>query len=311
MSFNSMRCRTYPYLQIIETPKHIFLVMEFVSGGELFDYIVKNTKLKEHEGCKFLQELISGVEYLHRLKVVHRDLKPENLLLDQNKNVKIVDFGLSNTYKQNELLKTACGSPCYAAPEMIAGQKYTGLKVDIWSCGVILFASLCGYLPFEDQNTSALYKKILSGDYTLPKFLSPAGCDMIKQILNTDPETRYGIEEIRAHEWYQIYKRSYDIPPGIVVGYNRIPVTLCIRLSEQVDGAILAKLEHIGFQLDYAQKCLDANKHNHVTTAYHLLLKKHLIEGGQSSADLNSQNFDIKLLEPKPRPQKRKSIINY
>jgi 5'-AMP-activated protein kinase, catalytic alpha subunit len=124
--------------------------MEFVSGGELFDYIVKNTKLKEVEGCKFLQELISGVEYLHKLKVVHRDLKPENLLLDHNKNIKIVDFGLSNTYKQNELLKTACGSPCYAAPEMIAGQKYTGLKVDIWSCGVILFASLCGYLPFED-----------------------------------------------------------------------------------------------------------------------------------------------------------------
>ena len=134
--------------------------MEFISGGELFDHIVKSTRLKEPEACKYFQEVISGVEYLHRLKVVHRDLKPENLLLDDSKNIKIVDFGLSNTYKEKELLKTACGSPCYAAPEvaitilyikkkMIAGQKYTGIKVDIWSCGVILFASLCGYLPFE------------------------------------------------------------------------------------------------------------------------------------------------------------------
>ena len=97
---------------------------------------------------------MSGVEYLHKLRIVHRDLKPENLLLDHSKNIKIVDFGLSNTYKKNELLKTACGSPCYAAPEMIAGKKYESTKVDIWSCGVILFALLCGYLPFEDYNTS-------------------------------------------------------------------------------------------------------------------------------------------------------------
>jgi 5'-AMP-activated protein kinase catalytic alpha subunit len=99
------------------------------------------------------------------LNIVHRDLKPENLLLDFDKGIKIVDFGLSNTYKTGELLKTACGSPCYAAPEMIAGKKYNGTNVDIWSCGVILFALICGYLPFEDPNTSNLYKKILSADF--------------------------------------------------------------------------------------------------------------------------------------------------
>lgn len=105
--------------------------------------------MQEEEACKFFQEIIAGIEYLHRLRIVHRDLKPENLLID-NKNIKIVDFGLSNTYKKNELLKTACGSPCYAAPEMIAGKKYESVCVDIWSSGVILFALLCGYLPFED-----------------------------------------------------------------------------------------------------------------------------------------------------------------
>ena len=137
--------------------------MEFVSGGELFDYIVKKQKLKEAEACKFFQQIICGVEYLHELGIVHRDLKPENLLLDHEKNIRLVDFGLSNTYKQGEMLKTACGSPCYAAPEMINGLQYYGSRVDVWSCGVILFAMVAGYLPFEDKSTAKLYQKILSG----------------------------------------------------------------------------------------------------------------------------------------------------
>jgi len=109
--------------EIIETPKQLFLVTEYISGGELFDYIVANTRVEEKEASKFFHQIIAGVEYIHKLKIVHRDLKPENLLLDYNKNIKIVDFGLSNTYGENELLKTACGSPCYAAPEMIGGKK--------------------------------------------------------------------------------------------------------------------------------------------------------------------------------------------
>ena len=142
--------------------------MEFANGGELFEYIVKHTKVDEVQACKFFQQIISGVEYISKLKIVHRDLKPENMLLDYDNSIKLVDFGLSNTYKNKELLKTACGSPCYAAPEMIAGKRYNGTNVDIWSCGVILFALLSGYLPFEDPNTSNLYKKILSADYQLP-----------------------------------------------------------------------------------------------------------------------------------------------
>ena len=117
--------------QIIETQKHLFLIMEYASGGELFDYIVSKSRIDSLEACKFFQQIISGVEYIHKLGVVHRDLKPENLLLDCNKNIKIVDFGLSNTYKAGELLQTACGSPCYAVPEMIAGKKYVGSRVDL------------------------------------------------------------------------------------------------------------------------------------------------------------------------------------
>jgi 5'-AMP-activated protein kinase catalytic alpha subunit len=132
-------------------------------------------------------------------------LKPENLLIDFDGSLKVVDFGLSNMYEQGNTLKTACGSPCYAAPEMIAGNRYHGLKSDIWSCGVVLYAMLCGFLPFEDQKTSNLYKKILSAEYSLPKFLSSDAKDIIQKIFVTDPEKRITIEELRLHRWYKLY----------------------------------------------------------------------------------------------------------
>lgn len=157
------------------------------------------------------------------MNVVHRDLKPENLLLDYDKGIKLVDFGLSNTYKTGELLKTACGSPCYAAPEMIAGKKYHGTNVDIWSCGVILFALVCGYLPFEDPNTSNLYKKILSADFSVPKFVSNEAKDLITCILNTDPEKRYKIEDIRKHPWFNLVKCDEHFR-GTIVGIDPVPI---------------------------------------------------------------------------------------
>jgi 5'-AMP-activated protein kinase, catalytic alpha subunit len=175
--------------------------MEFMEKGELFDYIVENKRINEVEAIRIFSQLIAGIEYIHKIGVVHRDLKPENILLDYKKSIKIVDFGLSNTYKKGEHLKTPCGSPCYAAPEMIRGEKYDGLKVDIWSCGVILFAMLCGYLPFEDPDTPALYKKILSGSYNLHKSLSEEARDLISKVLNGNQSERYTIEQIRNHVW--------------------------------------------------------------------------------------------------------------
>jgi len=145
----------------------------------LFEYIVKRKRLKEQEACKFFQQIISGVEYIHKCGICHRDLKPENLLLDDQNNIKIVDFGLSNTYTPGQTLKTACGSPCYAAPEMIAGKRYHGLGSDIWSAGIILYAMTCGYLPFEDPNTNKLYKKILACDYLIPGFITPGNKELI------------------------------------------------------------------------------------------------------------------------------------
>jgi 5'-AMP-activated protein kinase catalytic alpha subunit len=194
-----------------------------------------------------------------------------------------VDFGLSNTYKQGELLKTACGSPCYAAPEMIAGKKYHGTNVDIWSCGVILFALICGYLPFEDPNTSQLYKKILNAEFQVPKFVSDEAKDLITSILNTDPEKRYKIDEIRKHTWFNLVKCEENFR-GTIVGIDPVPI----------DPSILKSLKQYNIDLEYARKCLEANKHNHITATYFLLLKKHLKSGGDSIADPRSPKYDPK-----------------
>ena len=149
---------------IIDTPKKIYLIMEYAPGGELFDYIVASKKLKERDACKFFQQILAGIEYLHKVNIVHRDLKPENLLLDHEKNIKLVDFGLSNIYKIGEQLKTACGSPCYAAPEMIAGKRYVPIGVDIWSSGVIMYILLCGYPPFGGKTDAKILQRVEKGE---------------------------------------------------------------------------------------------------------------------------------------------------
>jgi len=266
--------------EIVETTKQLYLVTEYATGGELYEYIVANTKLKETEACRIFQQIISGVEYIHKLHIVHRDLKPENLMLDTNKNVKLGDFGLSNTYNQDEKLKTACGSPCYAAPEMIAGKKYNGLQVDIWSAGVVLFALLCGHLPFEDPNTSNLYKKILNGDYTVPKYLSDEAKEMVKGILNINAQKRFTIDEIKNHPWYKLW--PVTAKEGIIVGVHQIPT----------EPLILKGLTKYGFDSEYTKKCVEANKHNAATTTYYLLMQKFIREGGKSPADLSSPLFE-------------------
>ena len=154
--------------EIIETSYAIYMIMEYAEGGELFDYIVSKGRLSEKEAAFLFYQLIVGIEFLHERKIAHRDLKPENLLLDKDcKTIKIVDFGLSNIYQDSKgediLLATACGSPCYAAPEMVEGSKYVGYTVDVWSSGITLFAMICGYLPFEESETALLYQKILKG----------------------------------------------------------------------------------------------------------------------------------------------------
>jgi len=213
---------------IIETNNTIYIITEYCSGGELFDYIISKKKLLESEACKIFQQLIAGVEYIHSMGVVHRDLKPENLLFDYKRDVKIADLGLSNYYPPGGLLSTPCGSPCYAAPEMVRGLKYHGAGVDIWSCGIVLYTMVCGYLPFEDDNQEKLFMKIAKGNFSIPSHVSPHCKDLMKSILNTDPSKRFNFSKIKEHTWFKmgfnITKFNIFDSPGLSLKDFIIPV---------------------------------------------------------------------------------------
>ena len=242
---NILHLCTHPHIirlyEVIDTPTDIFLVNEYVSGGELFDYIVSKGRLAADEARNFFHQIISGVEYCHFQKIVHRDLKPENLLLDSNLNIKIADFGLSNLMRDGDFLRTSCGSPNYAAPEVISGHLYAGPEVDVWSCGVILYALLCGSLPFDDESIPNLFKKIKSGMYSLPSHLSQLARNLIPRMLEVDPMKRITIPEIRLHPWFQ-----HKLPP-----YLRHPPELMEKQERVVDPAVIDEVMKLPFHKAY------------------------------------------------------------
>ena len=207
--------RTY---EIISTDKTYYIFMDYCSKGELFNYIVEKQHLSEGKSAFFYYQLINGIEYIHKKGVSHRDLKPENLLLTEKNKLKIIDFGLSNYFKGN-LLETPCGSPCYASPEMIMGKKYNGFCTDIWSSGIILYAMLCGYLPFEekenDEYNEVLFTNILRCKVEYPnEYITPVAKDLLLKILIKDPKKRITIEEIKSHNFYLLgellYKQTFE-----------------------------------------------------------------------------------------------------
>ena len=195
----------------MKSGKYIGIVLEYASGGELFDYILQHKYLKENVAKKLFAQLVSGVDYMHSKGLIHRDLKLENLLLDKHRNIIISDFGFVNSYNKdkNDLMKTSCGSPCYAAPELVLTQSpYSGRKVDIWSLGVILYAMLAGYLPFDDDSENEdgadivkLYHYICNTPLTFPEYVSPLARDLLRKIIVSNPEKRIGVDEIRNHPW--------------------------------------------------------------------------------------------------------------
>ncbi|KAI8930161.1 kinase-like domain-containing protein [Entophlyctis helioformis] len=175
---------------VYETRKELFLVLEHVEGGELFDYLVKKGRLSEPEAVGFFQQIITGVEYCHRHLICHRDLKPENLLLDKDRNVKIADFGMASMQVPSKMLETSCGSPHYASPEIIKGVRYDGASADVWSCGVILYALVTGNLPFDDENIRRLLNKVKTGMFFIPEHVGAEARDLIKRMLVVDPAKR-------------------------------------------------------------------------------------------------------------------------
>ncbi|KKZ64244.1 protein-serine/threonine kinase [[Emmonsia] crescens] len=232
--------------EMAETDRHIGIVLEYASGGELFDYILNHRYLKDNPARRLFAQLVSGVGYLHKKGIVHRDLKLENLMLDRNRNIIITDFGFANTFdpadelgeeieynltnrefvkrmkldrpnakgvRRGDLMQTSCGSPCYAAPELVVTDSlYTGRKVDVWSCGVILYAMLAGYLPFDDDpanpegdNINLLYKYIVTTPLTFPEYVTPHARDLLRRILVPDPRKRADLFEVARHSWLAEY----------------------------------------------------------------------------------------------------------
>ncbi|XP_058873543.1 serine/threonine-protein kinase BRSK2-like isoform X2 [Acipenser ruthenus] len=187
---------------VYENNKYLYLVLEHVSGGELFDYLVKKGRLTPKEARKFFRQIISALDFCHNHSICHRDLKPENLLLDEKNNIRIADFGMASLQVGDSLLETSCGSPHYACPEVIRGEKYDGRRADVWSCGVILFALLVGALPFDHDNLRQLLEKVKSGVFHMPHFIPPDCQALLKGMIEVNPDKRLSLEDIQKHSWY-------------------------------------------------------------------------------------------------------------
>lgn len=218
--------------EVIETDTHMFLVMEYCSGGELFDHIVEKNRLTETESRVFFRQIVSAVAYLHSLGYAHRDLKPENILLDSQQKLKLIDFGLCAKPEggmENPLF-TSCGSPTYAAPELVQGKQYLGTEVDVWAMGVLLYTLLVGALPFDDLNIDSLYKKILTGRYEEPSFLSSDSLRLIKSMLQVDPKKRITIKSLISHPWLTLgILKPIEVTSQNSKGYQRDCVELMAK----------------------------------------------------------------------------------
>ena len=207
------------------TVHNIYLMMEYIDGGDLFDYINKNLILPEQKACYIFRQLIGVIEYLNTMGISHRDIKPENILLNKDKtNIKVIDFGLSNYCHGKTLLHSSCGSPCYASPEMLSGEPYQGITTDLWSSGIVLYSMLVGSLPFDEQELQKLYEQIKIGKFYLPSTLSLEAIDFLKKILMVDPKKRVGLNEIKNHSWFKMEKNP--MYKGINIEVEEFPCNM-------------------------------------------------------------------------------------
>ncbi|XP_062427770.1 serine/threonine-protein kinase MARK1 isoform X7 [Rhea pennata] len=199
--------------EVIETEKTLYLVMEYASGGEVFDYLVAHGRMKEKEARAKFRQIVSAVQYCHQKCIVHRDLKAENLLLDADMNIKIADFGFSNEFTVGNKLDTFCGSPPYAAPELFQGKKYDGPEVDVWSLGVILYTLVSGSLPFDGQNLKELRERVLRGKYRIPFYMSTDCENLLKKLLVLNPIKRGSLEQIMKDRWMNVGHEEEELKP--------------------------------------------------------------------------------------------------
>ena len=246
---NLLRAMHHPHIVKLydykDNGSDILLMMEYISGGDLFDRIVhhKDQKFSEKEARPLFRQIVSAVDYCHQNRIIHRDLKPENLMVDDRNQIKLIDFGFANIYSPRGYLETNCGSPLYASPEIVQGVKYVGPEVDIWSLGVILFAMLTGTLPFEDEQLKGLYAKICAGSYQVPSYLSTEARDLLKIMLTVDPKQRATMKDIKFSAWVM---QGSMYPPENFMPFRQ-PLTRTGMTMNAVREDIIAGLEDYGF----------------------------------------------------------------
>ncbi|XP_024115372.1 MAP/microtubule affinity-regulating kinase 3a isoform X7 [Oryzias melastigma] len=270
--------------EVIETDRTLYLVMEYASGGEVFDYLVAHGRMKEKEARAKFRQIVSAVQYCHQKHIVHRDLKAENLLLDADMNIKIADFGFSNEFTLGNKLDTFCGSPPYAAPELFQGKKYDGPEVDVWSLGVILYTLVSGSLPFDGQNLKELRERVLRGKYRIPFYMSTDCENLLKRFLVLNPAKRGTLEQIMKDRWINAGFEEDELKP-----YTE--PELDITDQKRIDVMV-----GMGYKLEDIQESLGKMKYDQFTATYLLLGRKASeLEPSESASSSNAS-----LAKPRP-----------
>ncbi|XP_067364095.1 serine/threonine-protein kinase SIK3 homolog isoform X3 [Channa argus] len=273
-----MKLLKHPHIirlyQVMETERMIYLVTEYASGGEIFDHLVAHGRMAEKDARKKFKQIVAAVHFCHCRNIVHRDLKAENLLLDHNLNIKIADFGFSNLFSRGQLLKTWCGSPPYAAPELFEGKEYDGPKVDIWSLGVVLYVLVCGALPFDGSTLHNLRARVLSGKFRIPFFMSTDCEYLIRHMLVLEPSKRLTMEQICKNKWM----RQGDLDPDFDRLIAECEQVKTERETELINEQVLMAMCEMGLDRERTLQSLQTDAYDHYSAIYSLLaerLKKH------------------------------------
>ncbi|XP_071238699.1 MAP/microtubule affinity-regulating kinase 3-like isoform X5 [Salvelinus alpinus] len=277
--------------EVIETERTLYLVMEYASGGEVFDYLVAHGRMKEKEARAKFRQIVSAVQYCHQKHIVHRDLKAENLLLDADMNIKIADFGFSNEFTMGNKLDTFCGSPPYAAPELFQGKKYDGPEVDVWSLGVILYTLVSGSLPFDGQNLKELRERVLRGKYRIPFYMSTDCENLLKRFLVLNPAKR-GTLEVREDSENQIMKDRW-----INAGSEEDELKPFVEPEQDIaDQKRIDVMVGMGFSPEDIQESLAKMKYDEITATYLLLGRK----SSELEPSVSTSSSDLSLAKPRP-----------
>lgn len=302
---NIIKQTDHPFIsklfEIIETKDDTYLVMEYAENGSILNYVNTNGRLPEKHARRYFSQLISALEYLHNIKMVaHRDLKAENVLLDRNNNLRLIDFGLSNCFTEEAPeLKTSCGTPAYAAPEMILGYKYTK-EADIWSAGILLYAMVTGELPFDDDDIQKLLQKIVYTEPIYPHFLSSQMVDLLKKILTKNPEKRLTLEKIKRHPWFS--NNEYEM-------FTRLQSNEEKWIQSGIDLEIVQKMQGMKININKLTQALLDGEYNETTAIYLLLRRLKVTESIKEMMNsLNDVSDKSKLLPPPDAESAKKKV---